>query len=99
MVGNSLIPVPYFARAIAGFVLTVIAGFVGRRPGELLLVAGVTLANPGLSLQAFAVLAAAIPIWLAGPDGLGTPSEPVGRGRSDPSGGRGARVEPRVAAG
>jgi hypothetical protein len=99
IVGNSLIPVPYFARAMAGFILTVVGGFVGRRPGELLLVAGITLANPGLSLQGFAVLAAAIPIWLAGPDGLGTPSEPGGRGRLDRSGGQGARSESPVTAG
>ena len=71
MVGNSLIPVPYSVRAITGFVLAVVAGQLGRRRGELLLVAAVTIANPGLSLQGFAVLAAAIPIWLAGPDGIG----------------------------
>ncbi|MBI2781859.1 MAG: DUF2029 domain-containing protein [Chloroflexi bacterium] len=70
IVGNSIVPVPYVIRAAAGFVLTLAGGVVGRRPGELLLVAGVTIANPGLSLQGFAVLAAAIPIWLAGPGGL-----------------------------
>lgn len=75
MVGNSLVPVPYSVRAIAGFVLAVVAGLVGRRPGELLLVGAVTIANPGLSLQGFAVLAAAVPIWLAGPEGIGRRSE------------------------
>lgn len=69
-VGNSLIPVPYAVRATAGFALAVVAGLLGRRTGELLLVVAVTIANPGLSLQGFAVLAAAIPIWLAGPEGL-----------------------------
>lgn len=77
IVGNSLVPVPYSVRAIAGFLLTVVAGLLGRRRGELLLVVAITIANPGLSLQGFAVLAAAIPIWLAGPDGLGTSSEAV----------------------
>jgi hypothetical protein len=72
MVGNSLIPVPYVVRAGAAFALTVVAGLVGRRTGELLLVVAITLANPGLSLQGFAVLAAAIPIWRAGPDGIGS---------------------------
>lgn len=71
MVGNSIVPVPYSVRAIAGFMLAILAGVVGRRTGELLLVAAVTVANPGLSLQGFAVLIAAIPIWRAGPDGLG----------------------------
>jgi alpha-1,2-mannosyltransferase len=84
MVGNSLIPIPYSVRAIAGFVLTVAGGLLGRRRGELLLVAGVTIANPGLSLQGFAVLAAAIPIWLAGPEGIGGRSENRARG-GDPA--------------
>jgi Glycosyltransferase family 87 len=78
VVGNSLIPVPYVYRAIVGFVLAVVAGLIGRRKGELLLVAGITIANPGLSLQGFAVLAAAIPIWLAGPEGLLARSETAG---------------------
>lgn len=76
MVGNSLIPVPYAARAMAGFLLAVCAGWIGRRPGQLILVVAVTVANPGLSLQGFAVLAAAIPIWRAGPEGLLARSEP-----------------------
>lgn len=70
VVGNSIVPLPYSVRAIAGFVLAVVAGLVGRRRGELLLVGAVTIANPGLSLQGFAVLAAAVPIWRAGPEGL-----------------------------
>lgn len=70
IIGNSIVPLPYSARAIGGFVVAVAAGLIGRRRGELLLVVGVTLANPGLSLQGFAVLAAMIPIWQAGPDGI-----------------------------
>ncbi len=76
MVGNSLIPVPYAARAAAGLALTVVAGVLGRRTGELLLVAAITVANPGLSLAGFAVLAAVFPIWFAGPDGIGAVKEP-----------------------
>ncbi|HUG30661.1 MAG TPA: glycosyltransferase family 87 protein [Candidatus Limnocylindria bacterium] len=75
MVGNSIVPVPYSVRAIAGFGLAIVAGLVGRRTGELLLVCAVTIANPGLSLQGFAVLIAAIPIWRAGPDGIGGAAE------------------------
>ena len=70
VIGNSIVPLPYSVRAIAGFVLTIAAGLLGRRRGELLLVVAVTIANPGLSLQGFAVLAAAVPVWRAGPDGL-----------------------------
>lgn len=78
MIGNSLVPLPYSVRAIVGFVLTIVAGLLGRRTGELLLVVAITIANPGLSLQGFAVLAAAIPIWLAGPDGIGAASKTGG---------------------
>jgi hypothetical protein len=89
MVGNSIVPVPYSLRAIAGFVVAIAAGVVGRRTGELLLVAAVTIANPGLSLQGFAVLIAAIPIWLAGPDGLGGAAEAAARERArGPAAGR-----------
>ncbi|MEX2183188.1 MAG: glycosyltransferase 87 family protein [Chloroflexota bacterium] len=68
--GNSLIPVPYIVRALAGLAMAVAGGLLGRRPGELLLVGAVTIANPNLSLNGFAVLAAMVPIWRAGPDGL-----------------------------
>jgi hypothetical protein len=70
MVGNSIIPLPYSVRAIAGLLMTMVAGLLGGRRGELLLVLAVTVANPGLSLQGFAVLVAAVPIWAAGPRGL-----------------------------
>ena len=69
--GNSLLPFPYAVRAAAGLALTIAGGIVGRRRGELLLVAGMTIANPNLALNGFAVLAAAVPIWRAGPGGLG----------------------------
>jgi hypothetical protein len=75
MTGNSLLPFPYAARAAAGLALTVAGGIVGRRRGELLLVAGMTLANPNLALNGFAVLAAAVPIWFAGPAGIGERAE------------------------
>ena len=76
--GNSLLPFPYAARAIAGLVLTIAGGIVGRRRGELLLVAGMTIANPNLALNGFAVLAAAIPVWMAGPGGIGESRERPG---------------------
>jgi hypothetical protein len=68
--GNSLVPLPYLVRAVIGFGLVVAGGFIGRRSGELLLVAGVTAANPNLTLAGFAVLAAAVPVWMAGPGGI-----------------------------
>jgi hypothetical protein len=51
--------------------LAVVGGLIGRRTGELLLVAGITVANPGLAMNGLAVFAAAVPIWLAGPAGIG----------------------------
>jgi hypothetical protein len=62
--------VPYVARAVIGFGLVVAGGFIGRRNGELLLVAGVTAANPNFTVAGFAVLAAVVPIWMAGPGGI-----------------------------
>ena len=73
--GNSLLPFPYAARAVAGLALTIAGGIIGRRRGELLLVAGMTIANPNLALNGFAVLAAAIPVWMAGPGGIGESRE------------------------
>ena len=94
--GNSLVPVPYAVRGAAGLALTIAGGMVGRRRGELMLVAGMTIANPNLALNGFAVLAAAIPVWRAGPEGIGAkwersewhnPLRPSERGSSlvDPS--------------
>jgi alpha-1,2-mannosyltransferase len=68
--GNSIVPLPYVVRAVVGIALVVAGGLVGRRTGELLLVAGITAANPNLTLAGFAVLAAALPIWRAGPGGI-----------------------------
>ena len=78
VVGNSLLPVPYMARAAAGLALAVAGGVIGRRRGELLLVAGITLANPGLAMNGLAVFVAALPIWLAGPTGVGDRAQPHG---------------------
>ncbi|MEX1173130.1 MAG: hypothetical protein WEG56_11025 [Chloroflexota bacterium] len=42
-------------------------------------VGAVTIANPNLSMNGFAVLAAMVPIWRAGPDGLAARRTPSGR--------------------
>jgi hypothetical protein len=83
--GNSLLPIPYAARAVAGLALAVAGGVLGRRRGELLLVGAITIANPNLALNGFAVLAAVVPIWRAGPAGLGEPDE-LPTASSSPSG-------------
>jgi len=80
IIGNSLLPVPFLVRAGLGLVVTIAGGLVGARRGELLLVAGITIANPNLAVNGLAVLAAAVPIWFAGPDGIGTARERAANG-------------------
>jgi hypothetical protein len=91
VIGNSVIPVPFWVRAATGFALALVAGFIGRRKGELILVVAVTFANPGLAVQSFAVLVAAIPIWRAGPEGL------LGRRRATGTAGPGHDMRTRIA--
>jgi hypothetical protein len=68
--GNSLLPVPYVVRAGAGLALAIAGGLIGRRGGEMLLVLAITIANPNLALNGWAVLIAAVPVWMAGPAGI-----------------------------
>ena len=71
--GGSLLPIPFAIRFAAGAVLAVIAGLVaagrvgaGRFPrwwGEVMLVVGLTIANPTLWMTAFSLLVAIVPLW------------------------------------
>lgn len=80
--GNSLIPVPYFLRAVVGLAIAIAGGLIGRRHGEILLVVAITVANPNLAANGLAVLAAIVPIWCAGPDGLAARRIQSGRAES-----------------
>jgi len=61
---NGFLAVPYFARAILGFVLAVVAGRLRPSLGEPLLVAAVTVALPTLWFTALSMLAAIVPLVL-----------------------------------
>ena len=60
--GASLIPVPFFVRAVAGLALTVVAARLSPRNGEVLLVVAITLANPTLYVTALSMLIAIVPL-------------------------------------
>ena len=71
--GGSLLPIPFAIRFAAGAALAVIAGLVAagrlgagtlpRGAGEVLLVVGLTIANPTLWMTAFSLLIAIVPLW------------------------------------
>lgn len=59
---SALLPIPYFARAIAGLALVVLAGRLDTRWGEPLLVVGITVALPTLWFTALSTLIAMVPL-------------------------------------
>lgn len=60
----SFLPVPYVARLASAAVAAVVAGRLEARRGEILLVVALVLGNPSLTLTAFSMLAALVPLWL-----------------------------------
>lgn len=83
--GGSLIAIPFGVRFAAGAVLAIAGGFVAARyaargqselRGEILLVVGLTIANPTLWATAFSLLIAIVPLWRTSrPAGMGRPAE------------------------
>ena len=76
--GGSLVAIPFAVRFAAGVALAVVAGLVAARsgarggtelPGEVLLVIGLTVANPTLWATAFSLLIAIVPLWRTTRDG------------------------------
>ena len=75
--GGSLVPIPFAIRFAAGGALTVLGGLVAARRvgllgvrgwepdriGEVLLIVGLTIANPTLWMTAFSLLVAIVPLW------------------------------------
>jgi hypothetical protein len=59
---STLLPIPYFVRAIAGLVLVAVAARISPRWGEPLLVVGVVVALPTLWFTALATLVAVVPL-------------------------------------
>jgi hypothetical protein len=74
--GGSLVAIPFAVRLGAGALLAVAAGLVAARAsargesqrwGEVLLVVGLTVANPTLWATAFSLLIAIVPLWRSAP--------------------------------
>jgi len=61
--GSSLVPVPFPVRFGLALVLAVVAGRLGNRRGEVLLVAALTIGNPTLWMTALSLLVAIVPLW------------------------------------
>jgi hypothetical protein len=60
--GGALIAIPYPMRFGAGAVLAGLGGRIGGHTGEVLLVIGLTIANPTLWVAALSILAAVVPL-------------------------------------
>jgi hypothetical protein len=60
--GGSLVAVPFALRFAVGALLAAVGGRVGGTRGEILLVVGVTVANPTLWATAFSILIAIVPL-------------------------------------
>jgi hypothetical protein len=59
---STLLPIPYYARAIAGLILVVVAASIPPKWGEPLLVIGVVVALPTLWFTALSTLIAVVPL-------------------------------------
>jgi hypothetical protein len=64
--GASLVPIPFPIRIVAAVLLVVIAGRLGGRRGECLLIAALVVGNPTLWMTAFSLLVA-VPYLLTTP--------------------------------
>jgi hypothetical protein len=65
--GGALVAIPFPVRFAAGVVLAAAAGRLGGRRGEILLVIGLTLANPTLWATALSLLIAIVPLLRSHP--------------------------------
>ena len=65
--GGALVAVPFWARFTIGAILAAIGGRLGGRRGEVVLVVGLTVANPTLWATALSLLVAIVPLWRTAP--------------------------------
>jgi glycosyl transferase family 87 len=65
--GGALVAIPFPVRFVAGGVLAAIGGRLGGHRGEILLVIGLTLANPTLWATALSLLVAVVPLLRSRP--------------------------------
>jgi len=60
----SFVAVPFVVRLAVAAVLAVVAGRMDERRGEVLLVVALVVGNPSLTMTAFSMLAAIVPLWV-----------------------------------
>jgi hypothetical protein len=60
----SFVPVPFVVRLAVAGILAVVAGRMEERWGEALLVVALVVGNPSLTMTAFSMLAAIVPLWV-----------------------------------
>jgi hypothetical protein len=65
--GGALIAIPFPVRFVAGGVLAAVGGRLGGHRGEILLVVGLTIANPTLWATALSLLVAIVPLLRSEP--------------------------------
>ena len=65
--GAGIVPVPFWARLLAGAVLAMAAGRMRPGIGESLLVVAIVIANPTLYVTALSMLVAIVPLWRTQP--------------------------------
>lgn len=69
----AIVPIPYFARAVPGIALCIVAGRVGGARGAALLVVAVVLALPTLWMAGLSVLVAIVSVARGTPIAIGSP--------------------------
>jgi hypothetical protein len=75
---GALVALPFWLRFVAGAALAAAAGRLGGRRGEVLLVVGITFANPTLWVTALSILVAIVPLWrTAEPDAAAEAKRPM----------------------
>ncbi len=72
--GGALVAIPFPVRFAAGAAIAAIAGRLGGHRGEVLLVIGLTLANPTLWATALSLLVAVVPLLRSRPGPRGVPA-------------------------
>jgi hypothetical protein len=60
----SIVPIPFLVRLAIAAVLAMVAGRLDQRWGEALLIVALVFGNPSLTMTAFSMLVAIVPLWL-----------------------------------
>jgi Glycosyltransferase family 87 len=75
---GALVALPFWLRFLVGGLVAAAAGRLGGRRGEILLVVGLTFANPTLWVTALSILVAIVPLWrTAAPEAAAEAKRPV----------------------